>query len=299
MDGIHWTVSALILSSLVSGLSSVVIACEVQLTLGRLQNPGEALLWLTSPINLTGSIIPDMEMYEQILDLDADAKAKYESLLLPTLRVPSATSAILLTSPTYLLRLSIFNLLLGMALYLGLLYSKNLGSLRGHHANLAVLLIFVLVTASCYLQYALPHWIKSSPLSSIRHQAMPRLLPSTPAKRTKVDQVLRKITQLLRDRLDERFNELKTSSEKTTEKTTESPKDDTILGKLVLVQAETTRLQKEMLELQKRIAAQHFFADDHPSNVEGATVPEQIGTGNTANDSGDETSGHARPSSRD
>ena len=293
MDSIHWTVSALILSSLVSGLFSVVFACEVQLALGRLQNPGEALTWLTSPIDLTYSLVSNVETYNDLMDLSADAKAESQYLLLPTLRVPSATSAMLLTSPTYLLRLSIFNLLLGMALYLGLLYKKDMGSLRGNHANLAVLLIFVLVTAFCYLQYALPHWIKSSPLSSIRHQAMPRILPTTPKKRAKVEQALLKITQPLHDRLFQRFKELDTS----VKPPDEPPKDDTILSKLVLVQEETTKLQKEMLELQKRLATQHSVADSHPSSIEGATVSAEIGRSSAANDSGDETNGHARLSS--
>lgn len=122
---------------------------------------------------------------------------------------------------------------------------------------------------------------------------MPRILPTTPKKRAKVEQALLKITQPLHDRLVQRFNELNTS----VNPPTKPPKDDTVLGKLMLVQEETTKLQKEMLELQKRIATQHLVADSHPSSIDGATVSAEIGRSSAANDPGSETNGHARPSS--
>lgn len=81
--------------------------------------------------------------------------------------IPSFNAALLLVIPSILLNWSSIALLVGIGIYYGIVYTENLGALRGDNSNLAILLVYVLFTIGAILSYILPWWQKA--LESTAH----------------------------------------------------------------------------------------------------------------------------------
>lgn len=132
LDGVselHWTVTATFLSSLIAGLLSVYYACIIQVRLSGMHSPGDVRQWLTARRRISSDV-----WYE----------------------FPSYYSALLLIAPGQLLNWSVSSLLVGIGVYYGLIFTENLGTLRGTNANLAVLLVYILFTAGAVATFVLP-----------------------------------------------------------------------------------------------------------------------------------------------
>lgn len=119
----HWTVEAAFLISLVNGLLSVSFSCDLQIELGALHGPEETKEWLVVQ----------------------DSKTLHER--------PSYSSAFMLVAPAQLLSWSLLSLFVGFGIYYGLVYTRDLSPLPGTGANLAVLLVFVIMSAMSWVNF--------------------------------------------------------------------------------------------------------------------------------------------------
>lgn len=136
IESTHWTTVAAFVISLVAGSLSVYFACLVQLRLGALHRPEDIRAWLTMP-RLIEIVDPTT--------LDGDGKRRHQFILRD--RIASFDAALMLVAPAQLLNWSLISLLVGIGIYYGIVFSRKLGNLQGHNANLAVLLVFILFTA--------------------------------------------------------------------------------------------------------------------------------------------------------
>lgn len=134
---IHWTATAFAYTSLVSGLLSTYYSPDVQQILSDLHSPNDVKDWLTSPRNIRSDYLCDAinRYLPQRAAVDAADRGE---------RIPSFTAAATLTAPSRLLSLSITSLFTALGIYLGSVYTGELGSLKGKDANLAVLLFFII-----------------------------------------------------------------------------------------------------------------------------------------------------------
>jgi hypothetical protein len=71
-------------------------------------------------------------------------------------KVPSIASAIILTTPSKLLRLSILALFVALGIYLGCVYQAELGNLEGRNANMWVFIFFIAVSVVMIFDASFP-----------------------------------------------------------------------------------------------------------------------------------------------
>ncbi|KAL4768015.1 hypothetical protein BDW60DRAFT_134648 [Aspergillus nidulans var. acristatus] len=76
-------------------------------------------------------------------------------------KVPSIASAIFLTTPSKLLRLSILALFVALGIYLGCVYQAGLGGLEGRNANMWVLIFFIAISAVMIFDAFMPMMVIS------------------------------------------------------------------------------------------------------------------------------------------
>jgi len=69
---------------------------------------------------------------------------------------PSLDAAMMLVAPIQLLNWSLLSLLVGIGIYYGLIFTQNLGTLRGESPNLAILLVYFTFTIGAVASFALP-----------------------------------------------------------------------------------------------------------------------------------------------
>jgi hypothetical protein len=147
---IHWTATAFAYTSLVSGLLSTFFSFYVQQILSDLHSPEDVYGWLTSPRNSFADRFRNTIFGRYILQRTAEHAANRSG------RIPSLTAAAILTAPSRLLGFSIMSLFVALGVYLGSVYTENLGTLKGSNANLAVLLFFVIFSAWAIFEVYLP-----------------------------------------------------------------------------------------------------------------------------------------------
>ncbi|KAL4795124.1 hypothetical protein BDV19DRAFT_389527 [Aspergillus venezuelensis] len=118
LDGfgnIHWTATAFAYASVVCGVLSTLAAFFTQMVLSELHSAEDVHDWLLTE-NKWGQ------------------------------KIPSIKAAAILTTPSRLLNISIVCLFVALGMYIGEVYTRNLGSLQGHEANRAVLIFFVVTS---------------------------------------------------------------------------------------------------------------------------------------------------------
>lgn len=71
-------------------------------------------------------------------------------------KVPSIAAAIILTTPSKLLRLSILALFVALGIYLGCVYQAGLGNLEGRNANMWVFVFFIAVSGVTLIDSFIP-----------------------------------------------------------------------------------------------------------------------------------------------
>jgi hypothetical protein len=147
---IHWTATAFAYASLVSGLLSTFFSFYVQQILSELHSPEDVREWLTSPRNNLADSFLNAVFHRYRSGRTAEHTTNSGD------RIPSLTVAATLAAPSRLLGLSIVSLFIALGIYLGSVYTAKLGTLKGSNANLAVLLFFIIFSASSIVEVYLP-----------------------------------------------------------------------------------------------------------------------------------------------
>ncbi|KAL4971702.1 hypothetical protein BDW66DRAFT_145630 [Aspergillus desertorum] len=142
-DTVYWPATACAYSSLICGILSTFLAFIVQQLLSNLHSPEDVRAWLTTTRHSYRHWLYWMfSGTERATNLDD--------------KVPSIASAIFLTTPSKLLRLSILALFVALGIYLGCVYQAGLGNLEGRNANMWVLIFFVAVSAVMIFDASIP-----------------------------------------------------------------------------------------------------------------------------------------------
>ncbi|KAK5119556.1 hypothetical protein LTR85_007384 [Meristemomyces frigidus] len=150
IEAIHWTVQACFIISLIAGCLSVYYSCVVQLILSGLHGGKEVANWLARPRIAYG-------FEKKVVD---DIEAEAEKPGFHVKRIPSLNSALMLVAPAALLNFSLAAFLVGLGIYLGLVFSEHLGSLRGTQATLAVLIVYIVFTSCALISFYVPTGMK-------------------------------------------------------------------------------------------------------------------------------------------
>jgi hypothetical protein len=143
--------------SLVSGLLSVYYACMVQLELGNLQNSTEVKRWLTT--YRTRSPWENGLLFCRINRVPIHEYRKLTKQG-PVWHIPSYYAAMLVVTPSLLLNWSLSSLLIGIGIYYGLVFTEDLGLIRGRDSNLAVLIVYIVFTTTAAANYLVPVFMK-------------------------------------------------------------------------------------------------------------------------------------------
>ncbi|KAI6912974.1 hypothetical protein KC318_g1355 [Hortaea werneckii] len=162
----HWTVQAAFIVSLASGLLSVYYCCIIQQYFGSLVSPDDIKDWLCTPGEWH---VMEEELQEQFALLRPGTETTGTKEQLQTLRdrvlarlqsdrwvTPSINSAVMLVAPVRLLNLAVASFLVGLGIYLGLAFSKNITIAAGNRGNLANMIIYILVVVISLLLFWIP-----------------------------------------------------------------------------------------------------------------------------------------------
>ncbi|OJJ69771.1 hypothetical protein ASPBRDRAFT_640027 [Aspergillus brasiliensis CBS 101740] len=147
---IHWTATAFAYTSMVSGILSAFFSFYVQQTLSDLHSPEDVRKWLISPRNNLSTRLIKAIPYQYRSQRTGKDVANDNN------GVPSLTAAAALTAPSRLLNVSILSLFIALGIYLGCVYTAELGTLKGSNANLAVLIVFIIVSALAFSELYIP-----------------------------------------------------------------------------------------------------------------------------------------------
>lgn len=192
LEQTHWTVGAAFTMSLTAGLLSVYFACMVQVQLGGLHSSHEVRRWLITQRTARRHLLLSLaRKHREHLEAQAQSMQSRLSLLLReeersseladlmlelhTQHIPSLYSALLLVAPLQLLNWSLAALLAGVGIYYGLVYTNALGETRGAHANLALLVVYIVFTAVALASFVTPSLLKFSETSDWAKQNNDRL----------------------------------------------------------------------------------------------------------------------------
>ncbi|KAL3430175.1 hypothetical protein BDV09DRAFT_202369 [Aspergillus tetrazonus] len=147
-DNVYWPATACAYSSLICGILSTFFAFIVQQHLSNLHSPEDVRAWLTTTRRSYRNWLYWMFFgTECATNLDD--------------KVPSIASAIFLTTPSKLLRLSIIALFVALGIYLGCVYQAGLGGLGGRNANMWVLIFFIAISAVMIFDAFIPMMVIS------------------------------------------------------------------------------------------------------------------------------------------
>lgn len=133
-DTVYWPATACAYSSLICGVLSTFFAFIVQQLLSNLHSPEDVRVWLTTTRH-------SYLHWLHWICFGTERATNIEE------KVPSIASALILTTPSKLLRLSILALFVALGIYLGCVYQAGLGNLEGRNANMWVFIFFIAVSA--------------------------------------------------------------------------------------------------------------------------------------------------------
>ncbi|KAG8534062.1 uncharacterized protein KY384_000905 [Bacidia gigantensis] len=147
---IHWIVRAFFVCGLVMGLLSVYFSVIQQRTLGKLHKPSQVRVWLLANSS-TDAIAGGTE----------SESARHEA---------SFATAFLTQLPYTTIEYGVIFLVIGIALYLGLSWQKQIDKQNGEDGDRNVLIMYVAVTGVAILQWA---WALYSKSIWMDHNIMP------------------------------------------------------------------------------------------------------------------------------
>ena len=155
----HWIVQACFIASLITGCLSVYYSCAVQLILGGLHGPDETAVWL---------IYDYLDYRHQARNLEECLPEVVSQII----TIPSFNSALILVAPAALLNWSLATFLVGLGLYLGIVYTKQLSTIAGTHASLAVLITYIIFTVGALVAFYVPVGMKVIETTLSRQQSI-------------------------------------------------------------------------------------------------------------------------------
>ena len=161
----HWVARAFLLYSLISSLMAVYYATTQQRIMGRLLRASQVRGWIRGQVpprmNLPmwkvihGSSKPDPQYYQpQSRDRDeivADVIKKCFT--------PSVTAVITISAPQILLSSSLMSLLLGVGVYFGFVWTRNLDTEAGFHDSRNIEITYIITVVVCFLVYSVSRLI--------------------------------------------------------------------------------------------------------------------------------------------
>ncbi|EAU31193.1 predicted protein [Aspergillus terreus NIH2624] len=166
-DTVYWPATACAYSSLICGILSTCFAFIVQQLLSDLHSPEDVRMWLTTTRH---------SHWLYWIFYGTERASNIEE------KVPSIASAIILTTPSKLLRLSILALFVALGIYLGCVYQAELGNLEGRNANMWVFIFFIAVSSVMILDASMPMAvIRASERISSDEELQPSSNTSTPS----------------------------------------------------------------------------------------------------------------------
>ncbi|KAL3471158.1 hypothetical protein BJX99DRAFT_266971 [Aspergillus californicus] len=142
-DTVYWPATAFAYSSLICGILSTFFAFLVQQLLSNLHSPEDVHAWLTTTRHSD-------RHWPYWMFFRTQSAPNFED------KVPSIASAVLLTTPSKLLRLSILALFVALGIYLGCVYQAGLGNLEGRNSNMWVFVFFIAVSVVMLFDAWLP-----------------------------------------------------------------------------------------------------------------------------------------------
>lgn len=131
-ENLHWTVNACYMVGLVCGAFSVIFACLVHPALMGLNDPRRIQEWLSQPTEQKSS--------------------KPHA---------SAYAVMMLLAPSRLLSIAVSALLIGLGIYLGILYTNDPSTPLGHLGTLATLIAYLGCTVFGLLIFFIPRGMKA------------------------------------------------------------------------------------------------------------------------------------------
>lgn len=168
----HWVARAFFVTSLISGCFSVYFSCRAQKSVGALYDPSELKNWLTRrnsvPLSVWGirKRLKQLEKLENISNKtgtgfslgDEVEKGLLEDFnhLQEWQRSSSLWSAFILQAPFSYMQLSLGSFVLGLGIYLGFVWTRDLDQGAGPNDSRKIFVVFILVVVFCIYFYVTP-----------------------------------------------------------------------------------------------------------------------------------------------
>jgi hypothetical protein len=224
LSNTHWVARASFTFSLVSATMAVYYATRQYRKLGRCLHADEVKAWI-HPIEMTLPLVP-VQLFG-----------------------PSAASVLTVSAPNMLLSASLNAFLVGLGVYFGYVWTRNLDESAGPSASRAVFIVYVIGLALCYGIYALSSLVAADQ-SYVSEWDVLRDPDSGTARAQ--DQPSRRASNLDPEAITENFGPSSKSEEQP--RRTENPGDDSSRQQLVRALREAADLRRKSAAADERVA---------------------------------------------
>jgi len=160
LNQVHWTATAGFVISLVTGCMSVWCSTTTSRRLTSLESPEAIRDWLSKPASNNARLEFENDLQDRIDAADLSVSEEVDSIRSSISRfveenkwkLPSFYSCTMLAAPSLLLNLSLPSFLLGLGIYLGTVWKKNLDPVAGSTASVAVMICYIIcLSLACAL----------------------------------------------------------------------------------------------------------------------------------------------------
>jgi hypothetical protein len=154
INQVHWTATAGLVTSLVTGCMSVWVSTTVSRLLTSLDSADAIRDWLSKPASKNARLGFEKEL-KVILDaadlisteeVESIQGSIYKFLEDNKWKLPSFYSCTMLTAPSLLLNVSLSSFLLALGIYLGTVWKKNLDPIAGNVASRSIMICYIVFT---------------------------------------------------------------------------------------------------------------------------------------------------------
>ena len=183
----HWVARAFFITSLISGCFAVYFACQAQKTIGTIFVAEDLKNWLTRRGSVPMSFWGIRNRLKELkILMDSGAKTPYPGMRSHTgldveaglledfshlkewQRSASLWSAFILQAPFTYMKLSLGSFILGLGVYLGFVWTRDLDQVAGNNDSRNVFIIFIIVVICCIYFYVGPAFYKSLEVAPIQ-----------------------------------------------------------------------------------------------------------------------------------
>jgi hypothetical protein len=147
----HWTARGLFTFSLVSSLVAVYHANRQNRVMGRCMSARDIKSWIERPgPRFSEALAPRIQF--RLFRRSGPTKAEYK---------PAMASLLAISAPTILLSASLYSLLVGLGVYLGMLWSKGGNERASESDDFNIFLVYIIGLGVCFGIYALSELLAS------------------------------------------------------------------------------------------------------------------------------------------